>query len=203
MIKEHRKVWLFFIYYWIIFGIATFFGQFLPESWRPTLSMTIFIIIMVSLFTRGFNRTGPIISHVYAILIGLVSYGTFEGFINQFDAETFYSIIILSIFVFLLFAGLGYYILKNILSWGRFLFITLLIVIFSSLLNFFLQIDWLSFAITIVGLLVYLGYTMYDFNRMKNRSYRNPRVMGFNLFIDLLMIIKRIMQLYKRFGNNR
>lgn len=203
MVKEHRKVWLFFLYYWVIFGIATFFGQFLPEEWRPTLSMAIFVIIMVSLFTRGFNRTGPIISHVYAILIGLVSYGTFETFINQFNAETFYSIIILGIFVFILFSFIGYYILRDIMSWGKFLFAALLIVIFSSLLNFFLQIDWLSFVITVVGLLVYLGYTMYDLNRMKNRNYRNPRVMGFNLFIDLLMIIKRILQLYKRFGNNR
>lgn len=203
MIKNHRKVWLFFLYYWMIFGIATFFGQFLPETVRPTLSMAIFIIIMISLFTRGFNRTGPVISHVYAILIGLVSYGTFEGFINQFDAGTFYSIIILSIFVFMVFGFFGYYVFKDITSWGKYLFVSLLIVIFSSLLNFFLQLDWLAFTITVTGLILYLGYTLYDFNRMKNRAYRNPRVMGFNLFIDLLMIIKRFLELYRRFGNNR
>lgn len=203
MIQDHRKVWMFFLYYWVIFGVATFFGQFLPDAWRPTLSMTIFIIIMVSLFTRGFNRSGPIISHVYAILIGLVSYGTFESFINQFDASVFYSIIILAIFVFIIFGFFGYYVFKDISSWGKYLFVSLLIVIFSSLLNFFLQIDWLAFAITVIGLIVYLGYTLYDFNRMKTRKYRNPRVMGFNLFIDLLMIIKRLLQLYRRFGNNR
>ena len=203
MIKDHGKVWLFFLYYWVIFGIGTYFGQFLPEEWRPTLSMSLFAIIMMSFFVRGFNRSGPILSHIYAILIGLVSFGTFEGFINQFDAKTFYQIVMIAIAVFIFFGIIGYFYLKDISSWGKYLFMALLILIFSSLLNFFIQLDWLAFAITIVGLLLYLGFTMYDFNRMKNNKYRNARVMGFNLFIDLIILIKRILQLYRRFGNKK
>ncbi|HIV82471.1 MAG TPA: hypothetical protein H9994_07150, partial [Candidatus Salinicoccus merdavium] len=68
MIKDHGKVWLYFLYYWTIFGIGTYFGQFIPEEWRPTLSMSMFAIIMISFFVRGFNRSGPILSHIYAIL---------------------------------------------------------------------------------------------------------------------------------------
>ncbi|MCD2138948.1 Bax inhibitor-1/YccA family protein [Salinicoccus halitifaciens] len=203
MIKDHGRVWLFFMYYWIIFGIATYFGQFLPPEWRPTLSMTIFIIIMISLFVRGFNRSGPVISHIYAILIGLVSYGTFEGFINQFDERIFYQVVLISVIVFVIFGITGYFLLKDISSWGRYLFAGLLVLILATIVNFFVGLDWLAFGITVFGLLLYIGYTMYDFNRMKNRKYRNARVMGFNLFMDLLLIIKRMLQLYRRFGNRR
>lgn len=203
MIRHHRGAWLFFVYYWVIFGIATFFGQFIPDEWRPTLSMAIFAIIIMSLFIDGINRSGLILSHVYAVLIGLVSYGTFEGFIDQFDGETFYKVIILSISVFAVFGFIGYFVFKDISGWGRFLFISLLIVIFAGLLNFFLQLPWLGLALNIIALLLYLGFTMYDFNRMKNNKYRNARVMGFNLFVDLLMIIRRILRLYRRFGNSR
>src|SRR5699024_12087260 len=120
---------------------------------------------------------------------------------NQFDATTFYQVVMIAIAVFIFFGIIGYFYLKDISSWGKYLFMALLILIFSSLLNFFIQLDWLAFAITIVGLLLYLGFTMYDFNRMKNNKYRNARVMGFNLFIDLIILIKRILQLYRRFGN--
>ena len=203
MVRNHGKVWLFFIYYWIIFGVSTFFGQFLPPEWRPSLSAAIFVIIMISLFVRGFNRSGLVISHIYAILIGLVSYGTFENFINDFDERIFYQVVLIGVIVFIFFGVIGYFLLKDISSWGRILFAGLLVLIFSSLLNFFIQLEWLAFGITVFGLLLYIGYTMYDFNRMKNRKYRNARVMGFNLFMDLLLIIKRMLQLYRRFGNRR
>jgi FtsH-binding integral membrane protein len=53
-----------------------------------------------------------------------------------------------------------------------------------------------------VGLVLYILFTMYDFNRMKNKKFR-PREMGFNLFINLLIIIKRLLRLYQYVNNRR
>ena len=53
-------------------------------------------------------------------------------------------------------------------------------------------------VITVVGLILFLLYTLYDFNRMGNFS---PREMGFNLFINLLNIIKDVLRLANRFKN--
>ncbi|MCG1010255.1 Bax inhibitor-1/YccA family protein [Salinicoccus sp. ID82-1] len=198
---DYRKVWLYFLYYWVIFGIGTYFGQYLPEAWRPTASAVLFGLMMISLFVRGFNRTGLIISHLYAILIGLVSFGLFESFIADFGSDTFYRIVLLGILVFIFFGCIGYFLLKDITHWGKYLFIALLIVIFASLLNFFINLPYLTLALTIIGLVLYILYTMYDFNRMKNKRF-GPREMGFNLFINLLIIIKRLLQLY-RYVNNR
>lgn len=33
----YGKVWLFFMYYWIIFGIGCYFGQYLPMSWKTSI----------------------------------------------------------------------------------------------------------------------------------------------------------------------
>ena len=54
-------------------------------------------------------------------------------------------------------------------------------------------------VITVVGLILFLLYTLYDFNRMK-RNF-SPREMGFNLFINLLNIIKDVLRLANRFKN--
>ncbi|MCH1591312.1 hypothetical protein MKK40_11840, partial [Staphylococcus epidermidis] len=53
---------------------------------------------------------------------------------------------------------------------------------------------------TIVSLLLFLLYTLYDFNRMKRGQF-SPREMGFNLFINLLNIIEDILSLANRFKN--
>lgn len=199
--RENRMVWLYFLYYWVIFGIGAYFGQYLPEEWRPTASAVVFGILMISLFVRGFNRSGPVISHLYAVLIGLVSYGVFESFINDFGADIFYRIILLGIIMFIFFGFIGYFLLRDVTHWGKYLFIALLIVIVATLLNFFINLPYLTLTLTIVGLVLYLLYTIYDFNRMKNGKF-SPREMGFNLFINLLIIIKRLLRLY-RYVNNR
>lgn len=55
-------------------------------------------------------------------------------------------------------------------------------------------------VITVVGLILFLLYTLYDFNRMKRGNF-SPREMGFNLFINLLNIIKDVLRLANRFKN--
>ncbi|MDB0579826.1 Bax inhibitor-1/YccA family protein [Salinicoccus roseus] len=199
---NYRLVWLYFLYYWVIFGIGTYFGQYLPEEWRPTASMVLFGLLMLSLFARGFNHSGPIISHLYAFLVGLVSFGLFESFIADFGADIFYRIVLLGIIVFVFFGFIGYFFLRDITHWGKYLFVALLILIFASLVNFFINLPYMTLVITIVGLVLYILFTMYDFNRMKNKKFR-PREMGFNLFINLLIIIKRLLRLYQYVNNRR
>ncbi|WP_017547804.1 Bax inhibitor-1/YccA family protein [Salinicoccus carnicancri] len=200
--KNLKLVWLYFAYYWVIFGIGTYFGQYLPDAWRPTASMVVFGILMISLFVRGFNRSGPVISHIYAILIGVVSYGLFESFIRDFGPGVFYRIVLLGILVFLFFGVIGYFFLRDITHWGRYLFVALLVLIFASLMSFFIDLPYLHLGITVVGLILYVLFTMYDFNRMKNRKF-SEREMGFNLFINLLIIIKRMLRLYRYMNKNR
>ena len=54
-------------------------------------------------------------------------------------------------------------------------------------------------VITVVGLILFLLYTLYDFNRMKRGIFHHE--MGFNLFINLLNIIKDVLRLANRFKN--
>src|SRR5699024_1347518 len=135
--KNLKLVWLYFAYYWVIFGIGTYFGQYLPDAWRPTASMVVFGILMISLFVRGFNRSGPVISHIYAILIGVVYYGLFESFIRDFGHGVVYRIVLLGILVFLFFGVIGYFFLRDITHLGRYLFVALLVLFFATLMSLF------------------------------------------------------------------
>ena len=73
----YAKVWLYFMYYWMIFGIGCYFGQYLPMSWRKPLSLGLLILILATLFIKRARKYGLVISHIYAIIVGLLSYALF------------------------------------------------------------------------------------------------------------------------------
>ena len=61
----------------------------------------------------------------------------------------------------------GYTTKKDISGWGSFLFIGLIGIVIASLVNIFLHSTGLSFAISIIGVLVFAGLTAYDTQRIK------------------------------------
>ena len=81
---------------------------------------------------------------------------------------------------------------------GKYLFVTLVALIIASLIGMFIQNPIFHTIITVVGLLLFLLYTLYDFNRMKRGQF-SPREMGFNLFVNLLHIIKYVLRLATKF----
>ncbi|MBX5319064.1 Bax inhibitor-1 family protein [Staphylococcus caprae] len=200
--KSHAygKVWLFFMYYWIIFGIGCYFGQYLPMSWRRPLSIALFVILLATLFIKRARKYGIVISHIYAIIVGLLSYAMFTSYLQNLGAEVFYKNILLAIGAFVAFGIVGYFLINDASSIGKYLFVTLIALIIASLIGLFIHNSLFHTVITVVSLLLFLLYTLYDFNRMKRGQF-SPREMGFNLFINLLNIIKDILRLANRFKN--
>ncbi|PTG62433.1 hypothetical protein BUY28_11720, partial [Staphylococcus cohnii] len=189
--KSHAygKVWLFFVYYWIIFGIGCYFGQFLPMEWRKPLSIVLLVLVLFTVLTNRARKYGLVISHIYAIVVGLLSYATFTAYLQNLGPEVFYKNVLLAIGAFIAFGIIGYFIVDNAAGMGKYLFVTLVALIVAGIIGMFVHNPIFHTIITVVGLLLFLLYTIYDFNRMKRGQF-SPREMGFNLFINLLHIIK-------------
>ncbi|MCD8829606.1 Bax inhibitor-1 family protein [Staphylococcus gallinarum] len=196
--RTYGKVWLFFVYYWIIFGIGCYFGQYLPLEWRRPLSIVLLVLVLITVLFNRARRYGIVISHIYAIVVGLLSYATFTAYLQNLGPEVFYKNVILAIAAFIAFGLIGYFLIGNAASMGKYLFVTLIALIVASLIGMFIHNPIFHTVITVVGLLLFLLYTLYDFNRMKRGQF-SPREMGFNLFINLLHIIKYVLNLANRF----
>ncbi|MGW7908095.1 Bax inhibitor-1/YccA family protein [Staphylococcus pseudoxylosus] len=194
----YSKVWLFFMYYWIIFGIGCYFGQFLPMEWRKLLSFVLLALVLITVIFNRARKYGIVISHIYAIVVGLLSYATFTAYLQNLGPEVFFKNIILAISAFIVFGIIGYFLIGNAASMGKYLFVTLVALIIASLIGMFIQNPIFHTIITVVGLLLFLLYTLYDFNRMKRGQF-SPREMGFNLFVNLLHIIKYVLRLATKF----
>ncbi|AHC13523.1 Bax inhibitor-1/YccA family protein [Salinispira pacifica] len=101
---------------------------------------------------------------------------------------------------------------KDLSGWGSYLFMALIGVIIASLVNFFLNSQALSYIISYVGVLLFMGLTAYDTQRIKRMSdamgenmsepdYIRLSIMGaLKLYLDF---INMFLFLLRIFGGRR
>lgn len=176
------------------FGIGTYLGQFVPPALYLPITIGLFAMIMISLFTKSSRKFGGLISNLFAFLIGILSYTSFMYYLGILGTQAFYGNIALAIGAFAAFGVLGYFMIDNAAGLGKYLFVTLVALVIASFIGIFLNNPIFHTIISVIGIGLFLLYTVYDFNRMKRGQF-SPREMGFNLFINLLNIIMHILRL--------
>ena len=103
----------------------------------------------------------------------------------------------------------GYTTKRDLSNWGSFLFMGLIGVIIASLVNIFLASSALQFAISVIGVLVFVGLTAFDTQQIKQMYYEldGSEVMGkktimgaLRLYLDFINLFMMLLQL---FGQSR
>jgi hypothetical protein len=98
----------------------------------------------------------------------------------------------------------GYTTKRDLTGMGSFLFMGLIGVIIAMLVNLFLQSSALSFAISIIGVLVFTGLTAYDTQKIKEIYYANDdgtvagrkAIMGaLRLYLDFINLFLMLLRL--------
>ncbi len=88
-------------------------------------------------------------------------------------------------------------------SWGKPLFITLIVVIIASLVNvFILQSPMMHVVITAGILLLFSFFTIYDTQNIANGAYDSPVDAAVSLYLDFLNMFTALLQLLGIFGND-
>src|ERR687892_1832364 len=103
----------------------------------------------------------------------------------------------------------GYVTKRDLSGWGSFLFMGLIGIIIAMVVNIFLASAALQFAISVIGVLVFVGLTAYDTQRIKEMYYEldasdvmaKKAIMGaLSLYLDFINLFIMLLQL---FGNQR
>ncbi|REH76345.1 hypothetical protein DOS77_09810 [Staphylococcus felis] len=192
--KKYSQVWLYFMYYWMIFGVFVYLGQFLPIEWRKPLSIGLLVLILITMVVQRARFSGIIMSHIYTIISGLLSYATLMYTIEDLGSNLLIQNVIIAVLGFIVFGFIGYFFIKDASNMGKYLFVTFIVLIVMSIISWFIHNPMLHTVIAIVGVLLFLLYTLYDFNRLKRGQF-SPREMGFNLFLNLFRIIRYVLKL--------
>ena len=172
-------------YKWFIFGaelLVLFFGLSMSRG-KPGLNLA-----MLFLFTF---LTGVSLVPLLASLIGAGN-GAVIG--NAFLMTS------------VLFGALSLFAINSksdFSSWGKPLFITLIVVIIASLVNYFLlQSPIMHIVITAGILLLFSFFTIYDTQNIANGAYDSPVDAAVSLYLDFLNMFTALLQLLGIFGSD-
>ena len=106
------------------------------------------------------------------------------------------------------FAGMslyGYTTKKDLSGWGSFLFMGLIGIIIASIVNIFLKSPMLYYVISWIGVLVFVGLTAYDTQRIKEMYYATDTaeisgkkaIMGaLKLYLDFINLFIMLLHLF-------
>ncbi|MEC7489341.1 MAG: Bax inhibitor-1/YccA family protein [Pseudomonadota bacterium] len=111
------------------------------------------------------QSTAQIVFWVFAALLGVSLATVFIQFTGASIARVFF-------ITAGTFAGMSlwaYTTKKDLSGWGSFLFMGLIGIIIASIVNMFIGSSAMQFAISVIGVLVFVGLTAYDTQKIKNQ----------------------------------
>lgn len=172
-------------------------------------NFTLFLILeLVAVFATSFairkNKTvlSAILFAAYCIINGM----TLSFIFIAYEIGSIREIAVLAAVVFGVMAAYGMITKRDLTSWGSIGIMALLGMIIVSLFNVFFQSSGLDMIMNYIGVLVFVGLTAYDVQRLKNHSLEistsnaNTFAIFFamELYLDLINLFLRLLAIFGR-----
>ncbi|HOZ53899.1 MAG TPA: Bax inhibitor-1/YccA family protein [Bacilli bacterium] len=203
------------IFFWMFIGllITGVTGYFIS---RDILLLSIFLkgfyffiiaeIIMVIAFASVVNKVKPTTAIIMFIIYALLNGITFSGIFAAYKLGSILVVLLSTSIFFILLALYGYFTKQDLTKFGIIMFIGLITVILVSIINFFLNVSGLEIILSIIIILIFLGLTAYDIQRLKDIYYMennsdktNIAIYGaLELYLDFINIFIRLLSLFGR-----
>jgi FtsH-binding integral membrane protein len=176
-----------------------------PLAWVVMLAPLGFVIFFGYKLNSISSQQAKTYLWIYSALMGLSMSSIFMVYTSASIARTFF----ISASVFGSMSLYGYTTKKDLSGMGSFLMMGLLGLIICSLVNLFLKSSGLDFALSLIGVFIFIGLTAYDTQKIKHNFYHSGdsettaklAVMGaLNLYMDFINLF--IMML-RFFGDRR
>jgi uncharacterized protein len=160
---------------------------------------------LVFWLSAGINRmsagTAQLLFWVYAGLMGLSLAGIFLVFTGASIARVFF----ITAGTFAAMSLYGYTTQRDLTQFGSFLFMGLIGIVIASLVNIFIASSALQFAISVIGVIVFVGLTAWDTQQIKEMYVESDdgqlagkkAIMGaLRLYLDFINLFVMLLQLF-------
>lgn len=185
--------------------IGFMFGQmFIPVTFAYYANM-IFTFLIIALLIMSLLSRKKIIPRRFSMnfvygftfIDGIIIYPLLQYYLEDLGKNVFISILVASIVLFLVLAKIssmkesGYY-----LGLGNMLFAGIIGILIASIINIFIGGAMLSIVISILGVVIFSGYVLYDISLVKH-EIQNGEIRGkndlsihvLNLYLDFINIL--------------
>ena len=163
--------------------------------------------LVIFLSARIDKMSAAMATFVFFAYAGLTGV-TFSVIFAIYTAASIASTFFITAGTFGVMSAYGYFTRRDLTSWGNLLFMGLIGIIIASVVNIFLQNQAVYWVVTFLGVLIFVGLTAYDTQKIKNMAAevnieseegKKRAVMGslalyldfINLFLMLLRLLGR------------
>lgn len=162
-------------------------------------------LITVIFLTARIRKMSPTTARISFLLYSFLTGLTFSSIFLVYELSSILIIFLVAALLFGIFALIGNYTSIDLTNFGTFLLMMLFGIIICTLINIFLNNSTFDIIITIISLIVFLGYTAYDIQKVKlledEIEEDNLAIYGaLQLYLDFINILLDLLNL---FGKNR
>ena len=205
------------VFLWLFVGLALTFGIGYYVSTNSTMLYNIFsdgkfiifaiieIVLAVVLSARIHKMTTMSSTIMYLLYTGFSGL-TFSSIFVYYEIESIIFVFGITAILLLIFGAIGYFTKMDLSKLGTFLFMGLIGLLLAYILNAFIGSETFDLGLTIFGIIIFLGYIVFDINRIKHNMYGiededKQAIFGaFQLYLDFINIFIDLLRL---FGNSR
>ncbi len=179
------------------------YAQLQPLGWVALFAPLLFVWVFASRIHTMNPSTAQTLFWVYASMMGLSLAPIVAVYTSMSIAKVFF----MTAGTFGAMSLYGYTTKRDLTKWGSFLMMGLIGVIIAMVVNIFLQSPALHFAISVIGVLVFVGLTAYDTQRIKSMysaadgaavATRKAIMGALQLYLDFINLFILLLSL---FGN--
>ena len=172
-----------------------------PLLWIVMLAPLGFVLVLSFGLERISAGTAILLFWLYAAVMGLSLGGIFLVFTGSSIARVFF----ITAATYGAMSVYGFTTGADLSRFGSFLFMGLIGIVIASLVNIFTRSDAVQFVISIVGVILFVGLTAYDTQRIKamylesdtEESAGKKAVMGaLALYLDFVNLFMLLLQLF-------
>ena len=161
---------------WITYSIlgAALKGGLLPIIFA--LTPLAFVLVLSFGIHRLSYSTANLLFWLFSASMGL----SLASIFVMFTATSIASVFFISAATFATASLIGYTTKRDLTNMGTFLMVGLIGILIAGVVNIFLASSVLSFVISVIGVVVFVGLTAYDTQNLKNDYLTNGEVYGFD-----------------------
>ena len=184
-----------------LFALGAYLGRGLSPGWGLVWWIASFACLFgMNFAVRRSEETGTGLLLAFGLLVGLATAPTIAYYADANPQAVWQAGGATALFI-AAFGAAGYATRKDLSAYARLFFWALIALIVFGILLIFVQIPHGSEIYAILGLVIFAGYTMFDFQRLRmSTDTGSPSMLAASIFLDILNVFQFFLSL---FGSRR
>ena len=158
-------------------------------------------LVLVFVLSRNLFKMKPTTAKILFIIYSMITGFTFASIFVVYEVASIIFVFALASVLFGIMGLIGYYTKIDLSKFSSYLMFGLIGVVIASIINIFWINDTFTTIVCIISILVFLGMTAYDIQKIKNINVDSENVAiygALELYLDFINIFLDLLRLFAR-----